>query len=99
MFFFHSGFSFGFLEGQMLETMIFSLPSGCVIVFILEITVSRITKRAGSVFLWFLNSGNYFGILGGQKLETSIFFEFPKLKEFKFRKLYWNYGRPDVGNT
>ena len=84
----------------MLETMIFSLPSGCVIVFILEIKVSRITKRAGSVFLWFLNSGNHVGILGGQKLETIIFlFEFPKLKEFKFRKLYWNYGRPDVGNT
>ena len=74
MIFFHSGFSFGFLEGQMLETMIFPLPSGCVIVFILEIKVSRITKRAGSVLLWFLNSGKYFGILGGQKLETIIFF-------------------------
>ena len=54
----------------MLETMIFSLLSDCVIVLILEIKVSRIR---GSVCLWFLNSGNYFGILGGQKLETIIF--------------------------
>ena len=63
----------------MLETMIFSLISGCVLVLILEIKVSRITKRGGSVFLWFLNSGSYFGILGGQKLETIIYFRVSRI--------------------
>ena len=70
----------------MLETMIFSLLSDCVIVLILEIKVSRIRS---SVCLWFLNSGNYFGILGWPEVGNNYFF---LLKDSKIEKKYTNFS-------